>query len=510
MATDFDLLGFIGVQSPDLPTSEEERRMIDRRRKQAFDDMQYQAHIEQEKRRRERAEHNLSGKCHHFPQRDTLHHYGNYWFGQGTVPSTHDVVGRAPIPPADHPITHSIDGIDAAPPYATGGSRTTRARSRSPRDNDVHFVHDEFATPTTYSRKRDAPVVVLRSRTPPPSPASVAARWNRADAFEASTPTAAPRTPRGTLPPFGSRSPGRFHPTARTMTAAAVPLTSNDTALSAPYATDTIGLPTSALMGPSPHADRDGLLRGAGGGLDEIEGAARAAQRLEEDIRRRAAYEHKKRMQEDMRRDLDAAIDMRRYVRAEERRQTDEAVFGMSLPIPTAEPRTRLEMQRRQREDLERTWRQQAYDHYAREADEKARTAPDRRMWWLDAERREAETAADHEAHVVNPKDSWKRAWQEHQANQAALEKEQRKAAAWREENELSVNVANYADRIILAEQQRREAQKAFKAQLDEQVRSREYNQKSLIAENYRRDRRFHRPPFDRYPTTNLGPSPSR
>jgi hypothetical protein len=520
MASDFDLLSFVGVEDERMPHSGAEREADERRRKQHFDEMQFQAHIEQERRRRERAEQNLSGKCHRFPMRDMKHHYGNFWFAEGTIPTTHDIVGRAAPPPADRPIAHTIDGASPSPPPASSPASRAAAAALSPRAARIsqaqreyrgaaavggpsaadHYHYVEHGAPRQYEAQRDEPVVVLRSRTPPPSPAAVAARCaggNSGAANSMRQGAVSPSTPT-------SRSRGYFNPVGGNSSAVSAPgaIPSNVTH-AAPYASHYNTGDTLLAQPPRAHPDRDGILRGVGG-RDEAEAAARAAQRLADDMRQRAEHDIKKLRQEELKRDLDAALSMKRHIRAEEKRAEDHQIYGVTLPIRTMDPRSRIEHQRVQRAELERTWAMQEELHRCRQEAERARTEPDRGMWWLDTERRERESAAERQAAAKDPKDSWRRAWQEHQITAGELDRARARDAAFREENELSVNVANYADRIILAEQQRKAAQQAFRHQLDEQVKERQTNRRSLIAENYPREKRFSRGPFDQYPSTYM------
>eukprot|EP00744_Colponema_vietnamica_P023219 GILI01033539.1.p1 GENE.GILI01033539.1~~GILI01033539.1.p1 ORF type:complete len:336 (-),score=40.39 GILI01033539.1:68-1003(-) len=77
--------------------------------------------------------------------------------------------------------------------------------------------------------------------------------------------------------------------------------------------------------------------------------------------------------------------------------------------------------------------------------------------------------------------ENWKSAQERKAEELRAIEEERRRI----EELTLSPNVANFAERILLAEEQKRKDQHRYKQQLDEQIRAKHLKNKTLAAEQF-------------------------
>ena len=489
---DFNLLSYLGVHDTGVPLTAADRDDEERRRRAAFDEYQYRAHNESEAKRKARLEANATGRaCRYEHQmRDQRHHYRNFWFGGGEEPES-VVVGSSAR--EKRPVVFTMDGKNNL--GGGGGASTPRSGGGGGRAEVLSEAQSQWrfrthAPPSVVDDPSRRAFVVLRSKTPPPSPASVAARLGNGETARGDYTVALRDGSR--IGPDGARpvSPTNAKPSPH-----ASPYAEHyDLDVAARSAAATSG---GAGGGGTPryHLDRNGLPRGADG-VDAEEGRAREAQRVAEELRRQAVLDHKREQQRRMREDLDELTRIKRLQKREDRELDNQTVFGFSLPIPETDPRATKTAKQRQRMAAEATWAAQADEARRRREAEDEYYKQDRSMYWVGQPTAAASAHVAAAAEARDAKDAWKRAWQEHQVAEGAAQRAAEQARIREEEMRLSPAVASYGERLLAAEELRRRQRAAYKAELDEQVRRQEYDPSRRIVDNFTREKRFHRPPF--------------
>ncbi len=138
---------------------------------------------------------------------------------------------------------------------------------------------------------------------------------------------------------------------------------------------------------------------------------------------------------------------------------------------------------RHEHRSLQQVWKQQAAAAAERKAQEDAYYKPAEENWNDLKGNMDRLRHDDAEARVQTRQNSWLEAWKDHQATEGEL----RKAAAaerYRQEQlTIAPHIANYSDRILLAEQQKRDAKAAYGAALDAQVADRTRRKYSTMYE---------------------------
>ena len=87
----------------------------------------------------------------------------------------------------------------------------------------------------------------------------------------------------------------------------------------------------------------------------------------------------------------------------------------------------------------------------------------------------------------------WLRAWQEHQAVDGAVRKAAEVEQIRREMLELGPSIANYSDRILLADRQKKEAQEMYRRMLQQQVEEKDQRRRQQLASEFAGDLAQHR-----------------
>jgi hypothetical protein len=568
---EFSLLEFLGVDDGVKTLSRSEIEAAERRQKQDFNEFQYRAHLEQEQRQRDRAEHSMTGRsnraAHQF--REQRHHYGNFWFAEGDLPPTHAVGTPKPKPgvivhqldPSKPPLPAGQVGVrDASYPFAIHQDVSAVAGG-TPRpgegEAEGEWAVDEEAQKEMAQgepRPRPREIVLRPVMAPPPpkdfplhnnssweSPSNLRQQHDTSSGYQAQqsfnttagspavgvgpgrtlpSPLLNPGTPHSmSRPPAPSQARARTPPTGgRGAPASPVPdysysrpraSTPRSTRRSeAPFAEhydadaiyDVDG-PVSEFAFGGYQADRNGLPRGRYG-IDYEEAQAREAQRLAEELRKQQSLQTKRQRQQLLKDQLDHLVQIKRDQKLEERELEERTVFGYSLPGVGRNMETNREKRRKARQELEDTWRkQQAERENRRRAEEDYLRRPPEDWEGMQAafDRSRAAASSTPSAAATAARGAWLDAWHD---SQDKIAREEQAAAAERQRIEaatLKPNVANYSDRILMAEQVRRHNQEAYKQELDEQVRRKQYDKKARLVENFQRDARFHRPPFVRY-----------
>ena len=203
--------------------------------------------------------------------------------------------------------------------------------------------------------------------------------------------------------------------------------------------------------------------------------AAAAAQRL------RAAAAH--------RNALLGQIDDRRRREAFERDEEAAAAEGSAMSIVAigGDAERRAAASKAKRRALEAEWLREAEAKRLRDAAEREALRPWEEDWNIleEAERRrELHGLTEHERRRREEQmrlEGWRSAQEREAEERRATEEERRRI----EELTLGENIANYADRIVLAEEQRRRDQQRYREQLDAQVREKHQRKKVMAAEQY-------------------------
>eukprot|EP00658_Telonema_sp_P-2_P065746 TRINITY_DN54926_c0_g1_i4.p1 TRINITY_DN54926_c0_g1~~TRINITY_DN54926_c0_g1_i4.p1 ORF type:complete len:240 (+),score=66.28 TRINITY_DN54926_c0_g1_i4:56-775(+) len=153
----------------------------------------------------------------------------------------------------------------------------------------------------------------------------------------------------------------------------------------------------------------------------------------------------------------------------------------------------RKERSRLRRAELEKQWLVEAEEKRVRDKADADALKPVEEDWNImeDISRmkaREDDTAA---SRLKRQQQDALELWQNEQNRVAeekkAIEDERRRIA----ELTLSPNVANYADRIVLAEQQKRRDREAYKRDLDAQIQAKHARNRQLAQEEYERECRL-------------------
>lgn len=248
---------------------------------------------------------------------------------------------------------------------------------------------------------------------------------------------------------------------------------------------------------PSTRNMSTGIPRGFGG-LDTIPAAARQAQRNIEDMQQDVARIRKLELQRKLREDLDQQIRDKQQRKLKEWEAEVVTVYGPAMVLDDSQ---RRKVSKSQHQSLQGVWRAQAAEASRRKAEEDAYYKPYEENWndlKSDMERMRHD---DVSKNLQRRQNSWLEAWKDQQAAEGEMKKA---AAAERHRQEqLSVapHIANYSDRILLAEQQKREAHAAYNNALREQVHDRNRRKYEELANEYANDpgvNSYHRAPVQR------------
>lgn len=248
---------------------------------------------------------------------------------------------------------------------------------------------------------------------------------------------------------------------------------------------------------PSTRNMSTGIPRGFGG-LDTIPAAARQAQRNIEDMQQDVARIRKLELQRKLREDLDQQIRDKQQRKLKEWEAEVVTVYGPAMVLDDSQ---RRKISKSHHQSLQGVWRAQAAEASRRKAEEDAYYKPYEENWndlKSDMERMRHD---DVSKNLQRRQNSWLEAWKDQQAAEGEMKKA---AAAERHRQEqLSVapHIANYSDRILLAEQQKREAHAAYNNALREQVHDRNRRKYEELAEEYANDpgvNTYHRAPVQR------------
>jgi hypothetical protein len=165
--------------------------------------------------------------------------------------------------------------------------------------------------------------------------------------------------------------------------------------------------------------------------------------------------------------------DLDRQVLEKQRRKFDEwqaeamTVYG---PGVTLDDTARKQQSRRIHESLQSTWQQQTSYTAAKKAEEDAYYKPYEENWNTIQDNMSRMRNDDMESIVRKQQSSWLEAWKDHQAVEGARRKAAVEERARQEAQNIAPHIANYSDRILLAEQMRREQQEKYRAELQYQV----------------------------------------
>jgi hypothetical protein len=427
-------MSFLISRSTDAPEGDAERR----RQKQEFNEFQYASHVAQERLR----QFYMLGKGRRAEKiyRDHGQALENHWFSGGVVPDSH-VVGSASPATANKTlsIVHPLTG-DQLPSNSA--------------------AHHSLSSPAS------SPISVAEpkgSTQPQPTPGRAERHWD-------------PETPQS----GGSK----IVPSPFTMRESHTPHTLEKAAASPPFAehypTEQAELDAVAV----PHF-KNGLPRGILG-IDFETGRARDAQRIVARLRQEDAAAARKEKQRQLKAALDAQVEAKARRRAQEWEAEATHVYGEGLRVGW-DADTRAGARRQQHRNMTQTWARQAAERNERSKKEDEYYAPAPEDWAgmrqaMD-EARQREVAAR-----AGAGQEWLQAWQEHQAVEGAIRKAAAVEQTRREMMEIGPSIANYSERILLAERQKKEDQAMYSRAIELQVAEKRQRQQKNFAEEFSRD----------------------
>jgi hypothetical protein len=453
---------FLVTHSPGVSGAPGRRSDSEQRRRQDFNNFQYDAHVQQEKTRRAMEEFYLIGKGRRGEKlnREKSQPLEHHWFSGGVIPDSH-TVGK-PSPPASAggirqlSIVHSLHHNDLPASPVAAASHQSAAVSVSPIDSGCEY---------------DAPPPGLQDvASPRQRPASQAASspfFTHQGGGEKFVPS--PFTLRETHTPHTDQRHER-RPVA----------VSRTSPIAEDYPTHEVDLDAVAV----PHT-KSGLPRGLLG-IDFEAGRARDAQR----IVARLHHEHTLAAKRDKQRQLRAALDAQIAEKSRRVQQMWEddmtAVYGDGLRVGW-DAEQRAATARQKHRNIAQTWMQQAAEHSERRRQEKEYYAPHPEDW-AGMQRAMDESRQRDIAARSNPSAEWLAAWQQHQAVEGAIHKAAAVEQARQEMLTIGPSIANYSSRILQAERQRREDQAMYRRAVDQQVEDKRQRQQQLVAEELMQD----------------------
>ena len=221
-------------------------------------------------------------------------------------------------------------------------------------------------------------------------------------------------------------------------------------------------------------------------GIDFETGRARDAQRMVEQLKTERQSVVRAMRKQQLKADLDRQIAEKSLRRAKQWEEEATQVYGEGLRIgwdADAKVAKRKEAHRQ----MMQAWAEQAHEQHDRRAaeDKYYQPAPDD---WEGMQRAMDEARQRDVASRQGAGQEWLRAWQEHKAVDGAVRKAAEVEQIRREMLELGPSIANYSDRILLAERQKREGQQMYRKMLEMQVQEKDRRRKQSLAEEFSSD----------------------
>jgi hypothetical protein len=429
---------------------------------------------------------------------------GSHWFAGGSVPDTH-VVGKA------------VPAAGGRPNPAAAPHHTSSSNPASAHYHDFSSYLFEQREESQQSHRQQAGTPTPQRRTPQESPVSGSTPYRQGKVLP--SPLTAPRihaTPShrtSHADPSSSRTAREHSPQRLGLhgqwerdgeVAGSTEYHSGEVAHRGGHDSsrgvtrwDASGrVMYDVDVRPSTSNMSTGVPRGYGG-LDTIPAAARQAQRNIEDMQQDVARIRKLELQRKLREDLDQQIREKQQRKLKEWEAEVITVYGPAMVLDDS----RRTISKANHHSLQGVWKAQAAEAARRKAEEDAYYKPYEENW------SDLKSDMDRMRHddvgkkLQRRQNSWLEAWKDQQAAEGDMKKAAASERHRQEQLSIAPHIANYSDRILLAEQQKREAHAAYHNALQEQVSDRNRRKYEALADEYANDpgvNSYHRGPVQR------------
>lgn len=408
---------------------------------------------------------------------DSAHHHGNFWFGGGYIPDTH-VVGKPYLSQTKQLQKAMRERLDAtgsrsAEPSSGATERRSETETSAPHYHDISgFLQNERRAQQGPDSQKSPSRRVGHTRTPPPQDGP--AHYHDISSYLQSQQPHAKTLPSPlTAPRAQTPTPGRTINTT------------NSTTATPPFAehypvahrADT----PSRILRLDASNTSTGLPRGYGG-VDAIPAAARQAQRNIEAMQTEAHQVRKQLLQRQLKEDLDRQLQEKHQQKLREWEEEAVAVYGPAL---ARDDRLRKMKSKQTHAALQQVWKAQAAEAAARKAYEEQYYKPYEENWNDMKDNMDRLRRDDPADRIRHRQSSWLEAWKDHQAAEGAKRKAAVEELYRQEYFSISPNIANYSDRILLAEQQKKMLQAQYHDALASQIAQKEQNKREQWQQEY-------------------------